>query len=92
MPVRIHDSRISPVAYATPLVSVPNEHYYNTDYRPTTGTVRVTQDANGSFHVTTDAPLTAFKQADSENPSLCIRSVAAPSAPASMSLRLNAVF
>ena len=76
----------------TPLVPVPNEHYYNTDYRPATGTIRVTQDANGSFHVTTDTPLTALKQPDSENVSLCLRSVAAPTAPASMSLILNGVY
>lgn len=76
----------------TPLVTVPNEHYHNTDYRPTTGTIRVTLGTDGLFHVTTDGPLTVYKQPDSENPSLCIRSVAAPDAPASMSLQLNGVF
>ncbi len=76
----------------TPLVTVPNEHYHNTDYRPTAGTIRVTLGSDGLFRVTTDAPLTVYKQPDSENRNLCIRSVAAPNAPASMSLQLNSVF
>lgn len=76
----------------TPLVTVPNEHYYNTDYRPTAGSIRVTRGTDGQFRVTTDAPLTVYKQPDSENLNLCIRSVAAPNAPASMSLQLNGVF
>lgn len=76
----------------TPLVSVPNEHYYNTDYRPTTGTIRVTRGSDGKFRVTTDVPLTVYKQPDSENRSLCIRSVAAPGAPATASVTLNAIY
>lgn len=76
----------------TPLVTIPNEHYHNTDYRPTAGSIRVTQGPDGLFRVTTDTPLTVYKQPDSENRNLCIRSVAAPNAPASMSLQLNGVF
>lgn len=77
----------------TPVVALPSpEPYYNTDYRPRSGTLRIAQGPDGLFRVTTDAPLTVYKQPDSENRNLCIRSVAAPDAPASLTLQLNEVF
>lgn len=80
------------IANCTPITTVTTEHYYNTDYRPTAGTIRVVRGTDGKYRVTTDVPLTVYKQPDSENRSLCIRSVAAPSAPAQANLQLNAVF
>lgn len=76
----------------TPLVQVSSDHMYNTDYRPSSGQVRVTRGSDGQFRVTTDAPLTVVRQPDSQNPSMCIRSVAAPDAPSSATVQLNAIF